>query len=139
MKVLFDTNVIIDALTERYNEYSYSQNLLLKVVDQKIEGYICSNQVTDIYYILRKYFDENKRRRIIKNILETFNVLPLLPSFLSYSVYSEISDFEDSVIDEIAKVNMIDYIVSNNTSDFINSKSIIINPKDLSVLTNLEA
>lgn len=137
MKVLFDTNVIIDAIAERYSDYDYSQKLINKVVDGEIDGYICSKQITDIYYILRKYFDEKRRRLIIKSILETFKVLPLLPSYLSYCINSKIDDYEDSIIDEVASVNMIDFILTNNINDFPNSKAVIISPKELYTLKSV--
>jgi len=137
MKVLFDTNVIIDAIAERYSDYDYSQKLINKVVDGEIDGYICSKQITDIYYILRKYFDEKRRRLIIKSILETFKVIPLLPSYLSYCINSKIDDYEDSIIDEVASVNMIDFILTNNINDFSNSKAVIISPKELYTLKSV--
>ena len=137
MKVLFDTNVIIDAIAERYSDYDYSQKLINKVVDGEIDGYICSKQITDIYYILRKYFDEKRRRLIIKSILETFKVIPLLPSYLSYCINSKIDDYEDSIIDEVASVNMIDFILTNNINDFSNSKAVTISPKELYTLKSV--
>ena len=84
MKVLFDTNVIIDAVTERYSNSNYSQKLLRKAVSGEIDGYICSNQFTDIYYILRNYGTEKDRKQVLKTLSETMTVLPLLPSFVSY-------------------------------------------------------
>ena len=134
MKVLFDTNVILDALIDRNDLFSTSRFLINCVVDEKIKGYISSKQVTDIYYILRKYYDGDKRKKLLKLIFETFEVLPLLPSFASYCVNSKIQDYEDAILDETAKINMIPYIVTNNLKDFENSKSAVISPKDLYTL-----
>ncbi len=131
MEVLFDTNVIIDAITERTEEYKYSQKLIGCILNNEIHGYISSKQVTDIYYILRKYFGDKERRSILSTILDTFTVLPLLSSFTTYCLKSEMIDYEDAVLDETASVNVIPYIVTSNTRDFEKSKTAILTPKGL--------
>ncbi len=138
MKVFFDTNVLIDAFTLRDYSYKDSRDLIIKVANKEIDGYLSSKQITDIYYSLRKYVsDEDKRKQIIKDVMQTFTVLPCLPSDLQVSVKSKIDDFEDAVIEEIAKVNMIEYIVTSNIKHFTNSSLVIISPNDLNKLTNI--
>ena len=138
MKVLFDTNVLIDALTERTDDYKYCQKLIKAAIDEKIDGYISSKQITDIYYILRKELREEERRRVIKTIANTFTILPLLASDIKYCVNSNIVDYEDAIIDEVASVNMIKCIVTNNIKDFADSKSIIMTPRDLYTIVSIE-
>lgn len=139
MKVFFDTNVIIDAITERNVSFKNSRNLIIKAANESIDGYICSTQITDIYYILRKYItDSNERKMIIRSILETFKVLPLLPSDLQYVLNSKINDFEDAILEEVAKVNMIKSIVTNNKKDFKESTLTIYSPEELNLLTGLD-
>ncbi len=106
----------------------------IKAIDGKIQGYICSSQLTDIYYVLRKYVDEATKRKIIRAVLSSFTVLPLLPSFTSYCVDSDMEDYEDAILDEVAKVNMINYLVTNDEKDFQKAKSTIITPKNLDLL-----
>lgn len=131
MKVLFDTNVIIDALIRR-EDSNFARRLIQLASIEEIDAYICSKQITDIYYILRKYVtSEEKRRSYIQTILETFKLLPLLPSDLKYCLKTKMNDFEDSLLDEIASVNMINNMVTNNIKDYKNSKSIILTPKQL--------
>lgn len=138
MKVFFDTNVLIDAFTLRDYSYKDCRDLIIKVANKEIDGYLSSKQITDIYYSLRKYVsDEDKRKQIIKDVMQTFTVLPCLPSDLQVSVKSKIDDFEDAVIEEIAKVNMIEYIVTSNIKHFTNSSLVIISPNDLNKLTNI--
>ena len=75
---------------------------------------------------------------IIKSILETFKVLPLLPSDLQYVLNSKINDFEDAILEEVAKVNMIKSIVTNNKKDFKESTLTIYSPEELNLLTGLD-
>ena len=139
MKVLFDTNVIIDALSDKGEYYNYSQKVLLLAANKQIKGFISSNQITDIYYILKKYYqNEEQKRAAISTLINVLEVLPLLPSNIKYCVNAKINDYEDALLDEIAKVNMIPYIVTNNIKDFDESKTVSISPKDLYTLMSLE-
>lgn len=137
IKVLFDTNVIIDAFTERTQNYLISQNLVVKAIDKEIEGFLISKQVTDIYYILRKFKTEAERRHVLKVISKTFTILPTLASDVAYSINSKMADYEDALIDEIAKVNMLSYIITNNLKDFEKSKTMALSPENFYELLNI--
>ena len=70
-------------------------------------------------------------------ICETFEIIPLLNSYLSYCLKSEIADYEDAILDEAAKVNMIDAIVTNDIKDFEKSSRVIFSPKNLYTLLSV--
>lgn len=132
MKVFFDSNVIIDALSERKESF-YSLNLVKKVILGSIKGYLATKQITDIYYVLKRYgFTSEERVKLLKVITTHFQLLPTLSSDIKYSIekYQE-GDFEDFVIDNICKVNCCDYFVTSNTEDFKNSTNVVFAPKDL--------
>lgn len=130
MKILFDTNVILDALTKRYNSYHYSQELISFVVKNKIKGYLLTSQITDIYYCLRKYIPkEETKRDFVKLVCETFILVPVTNNNFLSCFKSEMIDFEDALIDDVARINCLDYIVTNNISDFEKSKVPAITPK----------
>lgn len=132
IKVFFDTNVIIDAFSSRDYDYRDSQRLVVKVINKEIDGYISSKQIADIYYVLRKYVpNEEIKRQIIKDIVESFNVLPLLPSDVSISLKSDIPDFEDAVLEEAVSVNRIPFLVTHNTKHFEKARAMVFSPSDL--------
>lgn len=138
MKLLFDTNIILDALSERENNHKASKQLITYVVCGDIKGYLSAKQITDIYYSLRKYFsDELKRRSAIKTIINTFEILPTTKSDINYCLNSEMADLEDALLDEVCSVNCINGWVTNNIKDFNKAKSVIFSPND--VLSLIEA
>ena len=139
MKVMFDSNVIIDALTERDINYKAARQLIRYAASGKIKGYITAKQITDIYYVVRKYYSrEEQRKALIKTILNTFEVLPTLKSDIAYCLNSQINDLEDALIDEVCSANCIGYLVTNNEKDFENSKSQIWNPSQLLIIVELD-
>lgn len=138
MKVLFDTNVIIDIFTLHDRDYYNSRNLLKYILNGSIDAYICIKQISDIYYIFRKYFqDESKRREALEMILETFKIVQVTKGDYLYCLKSDFEDLEDCLIDEVSSVNMIKAIVTNDKTGFFHAKSTIFTPKDL--LTIMEA
>ncbi len=50
MRVVLDTNVLIDAIAER-GDYPSAQKLILCAAEDRIEGLITANTVTDIHFI----------------------------------------------------------------------------------------
>jgi len=60
MKVLFDTNIVIDILKRREPYYENSNKILMLIADEKIEGIIGTSAITDIYYLIRKQYADTK-------------------------------------------------------------------------------
>ena len=56
MKVIFDTNIVIDILKRREPFYENSNKIFVLAVDEKINGIISTSAVTDIYYLTRKQY-----------------------------------------------------------------------------------
>ena len=131
-KIFFDSNVIIDALSERKNS-QYSLELVKMVFNGKIKGFLATKQITDIYYVLKRYeFSEKERTDLLSLVSKYFILIPTLSSDIKYalSTYKE-GDFEDYLLDNICKVNCCDYLVTSNELDFKKSRNVVITPKDL--------
>ncbi|MBQ9449637.1 MAG: PIN domain-containing protein [Acholeplasmatales bacterium] len=133
MKVLFDSNVIIDALSERDDANKYSSILFLEAVDSRIiQGYLLSKQITDIYYVLRKYkLDEEIRKDFVNLLLKTFKVIDTKPDDLLKSLFISGTDYEDDIIMYAALNSKVDCIVTNDIKDFKNSKVKVLTPEEL--------
>lgn len=134
---LFDTNVIIDALSGRTGDNKKTRDLLRRVLTKDIKGYLVSKQITDIYYVLRRYIpDDSERRKVISVLLDVFEILPLIKGELTYSLSLPFNDYEDAIIYETAKINCVNAIVTNNMKDFSNSKILIMSPNELWEIQN---
>lgn len=138
LKIFFDSNIIIDALSGR-KESSFSLELVKMVFAGTIKGYLATKQITDIYYVLRRYqFTEKERVELLKVIVKYFVLIPTLSSDIKYSLNKiKEGDFEDYLLDNICKVSCCDYLVTSNISDFEYSRNNIITPKDLVTILNI--
>lgn len=122
MKCFFDSNVIIDALTNREGTVDAERHLLYSAALGQINGIMCAKQMTDIYYALRKYVAEDHvRRELLSVIMEAFGILRTDKTLLSLGLYSKMSDFEDAVIVESAKMAGATLIITNDVKGFRDS------------------
>ena len=129
-RIFLDTNVILDAITMRDNSYQPSKELLRYIVSGQAKGYICSKQITDIHYIFRKYYsDKNRVKEKVKDIAALFEILPLMKGDILACLNKENIDFEDAIICEVAKVNMIRIIVTNSPKHFGEWPIMILTPQ----------
>ena len=118
MKLLLDTNVVIDFLHER--EPYYDKARLLMTVGE-FDLWITSSQVTDLIYIL----SEGGKRSLLSRVLEqlrglrTFvNVHAVSDREVDRMLAASWKDPEDSLIFESALEMRADAIVTRNQKDF---------------------
>jgi predicted nucleic acid-binding protein len=112
MRVLFDTNVIIDFLAQREHFYQNSREILGMLPSKKLEGIISAGSVTDIYYIIRKYFQDSPKA--LDSIINITNVLKLVDTKaddIRTAIGLGFSDFEDAVICATAMRENAGYII----------------------------
>lgn len=134
MKTVLDTNIIIDALTTRMPHCINAQKLLLLAEQGTISGCITSNTATDIYYLLHKYFhDASKVKSVMDILFDSISVLPVNEEDCKTSLYSQINDYEDAVLESSAKNGNADCIVTRNEKDFKFSRLPVYSPTDFLV------
>ncbi len=131
MKVLIDTNVILDVLCNRAEFVADSSKVWKLCEVEKIEGYISALSVPNIVYILRKELTPQKTKEIIWQIMMIFRIIDLKPSDLKNAAEMLSADFEDAVQMCCASRIKADYIVTRNIRDFQNSKIIALKPSEL--------
>ena len=131
MKILFDTNVILDVMLLRDPFYKAAALLLSEVEREKVEGFVCSTTVTTIHYLVEKAKGRKAALFQIRNLLKIFQISQVDKSCLVSALSSNIKDFEDAVLNESAYRERVDGIVTRNIKDFGGSKLTIYNPDEL--------
>lgn len=129
-KVLIDLNIILDFLHKR-EDHEAASAIYTKCILKEIRGYVSSHEITTLSYFLEKNKTEkNLRDKIINNLLDNLKVLTANEKILRKSLESTITDYEDAVIDELAKSEKIDCIVTRNLKDFKKSINTIYSPRE---------
>ena len=136
MKVLLDTNVLLDAIEVRKEFFDDSSMVVLLATEY--EGFIVASSVMDIYYIEHKRnHDKKKTKTIVDKLFKIFDILDTTAEDCRKALRSNIPDFEYAVMIESAKRNGIDCIVTRNAKDFKNSSIPVYTPMEfLRILKN---
>lgn len=131
MKIVFDTNIVLDVLLIREPYAQMSINLFDAVVSQEIEGYLCATTLTTIDYLVAKRQDKLKARELVRRLLELFSVTEVNEAVLAKAVNSDFSDFEDAVLYQASCYASVDGIVTRNAKDFKTALLPIYSPDEL--------
>lgn len=97
MKVLLDTDILLDAIAARMPWKDDAQRIVQLAAQEKIEGFITANGLTDIYYIVRKNLSDAEAREALRNLLRVFSVIDLRGADCQAALDSPMADYEDAV------------------------------------------
>lgn len=131
MKVLIDTNVILDVLCGRQQFLEASKKIFDLCEIEKITGYVSALSVANIVYIMRKELDPEKIHEILKMLMLIFNVSDLKTNDLEKAADMYFQDYEDALQCACAARVQADYIVTRNVRDFSRSTIPVIEPIEL--------
>lgn len=131
MKLLFDTNIILDVLLLRKPYYTAATYLLTEVEHGQIEGYLCPTTITTIGYLVSKVKGKAETKNLLRSLLNIFALSKLSKAVFDGAYESKIPDFEDAVLHESAIVSTVDGIVTRNTKDFKNATLRVYDPEEL--------
>lgn len=129
MKLLVDTNIILDILCKREGFFENSLQALEKALTHNMPM-ISSSSITDIYYIIRKNLGSDIAKEKLKELISMVKVMDTRESDIEKALNCNISDFEDAVVSMIAKRAKCKYILTRNINDFKNSEVPAILPSE---------
>ena len=130
MRILVDTNILIDWVSHRDN-YQNAREIVYLCANREIEGCIAAHSVTNMFYILRRNLGLAERKTLFDTISRIFAIMPVDEQKLRAAVNNaDFKDFEDCLQMECAKEFGADYIVTRNVSDFVNSSINAVEPMD---------
>ncbi|GAA6488479.1 MULTISPECIES: PIN domain-containing protein [Gordonibacter] len=124
LKLLLDTNIVIDFLHEREPHYRDARLLMMAGRVGEFDLWITSSQVTDLIYILSEGGNRSLLPRVLDQLrgLRTFvNVHAVSDREVDRMLAASWKDPEDSLIFESALEMRADAIITRNQKDFESS------------------
>lgn len=131
MKILFDTNVVLDLLLDREPFSPTSAQLFSKVESGELSGYICATTITTLHYLASKVVEAKHAHEDIEKLLTLFEIAPVNRSVLKSALSSKFKDFEDAVVHEAAMNAGAQGIVTRDISGFKKAKMPVYRPEEL--------
>ena len=133
MRVLFDTNVVLDLLLDREPFADAAASLFARVESGDITGFIGATTVTTIHYLASQAHGPNRSRRHLEKLLDLFDVAAIDETVLRSALSSKLNDYEDAVLHAAALSIHAECIVTRNVKDFRKSVLRIYSPDELLV------
>ena len=119
MKLLIDTNVVLDVLLRREPFFRTAAEVLNLTQRDEVREYVSASAITDIYYIANKQMkDRDAVRDLLKRLLMIVSVAAVSEREIQNALNLAWGDFEDSVQYSVALLNEMDGIVTRNPSDY---------------------
>jgi len=140
MRVLLDTDVILDVVTARAPFTSEAAELLDLSEKGAFEAYISALTPLNVFYIARKPKSSANLRESIQELLQTVEVCPLTESVLNAAFDMPFSDYEDAVQHCCATAEGLEAIVTRNVRDYKDSTLPVFTPAEfLNHIKSLQA
>ena len=131
MRVLVDTNVVLDVLLNRKPFAEAAAQVFARVEESRIDGFLCATTVTTVDYLLSKTLAPRQARQALQRLLDLFEIAPVNRPVLEQALRSDIADFEDAVLEQASRLVGVNVIVTRNIRDFAKSSVTVLDPLEL--------
>jgi predicted nucleic acid-binding protein len=131
MRILIDTNIVLDFLQEREPFVEDAARLFEKIDLGEIEGFIAATTITNIYYIVRKAAGIEVAENAIIQVLSDLQICTVDRSILEQAIALGFRDFEDAVQYACALAYGVDAIATRDIAGFVGAETPVKLPREL--------
>lgn len=119
MRIMLDTNVIIDVLLDREPFAEDSSAVLSLCEEHLFDAFVSASAITDIFYLVRKHTHSAEcAYTAIETLLHIVDVCSVTGDNVTSALNIHAKDFEDCLVAECAKSIECECIVTRNKKDF---------------------
>ena len=141
MRVLLDTNVIVDVLQRREPWYADGQVIFYAIANKRITGCITAKEAADIHFFSRKQFRgqehvDAKARQVTAKLYALFELIDTLGDDCKNALAFNNNDYEDAIMIESGKRAGVDCIITRNPEHFAVSPVPVYSPDQFVELLN---
>ena len=131
MKLLIDTNVILDYLLARTGFQNDANRVFALAAYDETYEYVSSSAITDVFYHVNKelrnsYEAQNK----LRELLHIITVLDVTREDIFKALDMRWKDFEDAVQYAVALSNHVDIIITRNKKDYEGDSIPVMTPSE---------
>ena len=130
MRILLDTDVILDLLLDRAGFAEHAAALWEAHEQGRLDAYISAITPVNVFYIARKLKGAELARQAVIELLATLRVCPLDQAALEKALTLPFRDYEDAVQLASALANHLDALVTRNLEDYKNATLPVFSPSE---------
>lgn len=133
MKLLIDSNIILDYMLEREPFFEMAENVLnLAEQDDDITEFVSASAITDINYIAYKALkNRDLVYSLIRKVLQIVEIAPVTDKEITTALDLDWKDFEDAVQYSVALANGMDAVITRNMKGFSQAEIKICTPEEI--------
>ena len=132
MRVLFDTDVLLDVLLEREPHVEVAEKLVALVDNRRVEGYICATAATALQYVGAKVLGPKVVHEHLRTLLGVFDVAAVDREVLLRALDANgFTDYEDAVVHEAAHSAGCNALVTRDATGFVKATMPVFQPVEL--------
>ena len=131
MRVLFDSDVVLDLLLDREPFAEAAAALFEQHERGRIDGHVSGVTVVNVFYVTRKLKGADAARLAVGELLKTLGVCPVDQNVLEVAHRLPFSDYEDAVQYACAEAAGLDAVVTRNLEDYKNAVLPVFAPDGL--------
>lgn len=121
MKLLLDTNALLDYYTQRQPFFEDMKKLRIAQYFGDVDFWACTQSFADIEYILRGAMPLPDLRKMMRSSLSFISIVPPAADALAKALESDWPDLEDYLIANCAEAIKASYIITRDTKGFQSS------------------
>jgi len=137
-RVFFDTNILLDVLTQRQPFFDDAALLWTMAEKRQIAGVVSAMSLPIAYYLLRREVGHRKATTGIKAVRSIFEIVTLDHQMIDQAIDGGYADFEDGIQACAAVRAGADCIVTRDPKGFRKSDVPVVAPETLIVSLNAD-
>jgi predicted nucleic acid-binding protein len=131
MRILLDTNVLLDVLLKRDPWVTQSSAVWQAHDEGQVSAHVMACAITDIFYVARRLVGLQTAQAAARLCLQTFEICTVDHQALEQAQALAGSDLEDNLQIACANLANLDAIVTRDKTDFKASAIPVLSPAEL--------
>jgi predicted nucleic acid-binding protein len=130
MRVLLDTNVVLDFVLARPPFFNEADSIFFKLNNRDFEAYVSPITPINVFYTTHKEKDKATAFLAIVELLKLVQITKSNNSIYKDALSINFDDYEDAVQHECAAAESLDAIVTRNVKDYKNASLKVYSPTE---------
>lgn len=118
MKVVLDTNVVLDLLLDRAPHADAAAQVFSQIESGLLVACVCATTITTVHYVAEKTVGDAAAREHLTQLLHLVEVAPVTRPVVEHALVSPMADFEDAVLAHAAAMSGAEAVITRNGRDF---------------------
>ena len=134
MRILFDTNVLVDAAVTQRSYHREALLLINEAENGRLSGVMAPLSLSTLWYLGTVHYDTDPRP-LLRDLRQVLDLSPMNRSVLDRALaYDAHTDFEDMYLAEAGHAAGASAIVTRNEADFATTPLTVYHPTTLIAL-----